>query len=113
MPNQPDMTKAKAVFDYEPLMADFNQKLNTQLRSHGADSEYLEMWVPDEDPVKSMLNMAESALAFGCQEMKIRFGTATMDEGQRKTLLATIADIADGRLAQIATGYELTIKARD
>ena len=113
MPNQPDMTNVKAVFDYEPLMADFNQKLNTQLRSHGADSEYLEAWVPDEDPVKSMLNMVESAFASGCQEMKIRFAATTMNEEQRKTLLATIADIAEGRLAQTATGYELTIRAKD
>ena len=107
------MTGTKAVFDYEPLMADFNHKLNTQLRSHGADSEYLETWVPDEDPVKSMLNMAESAIAFGCQEMKIRFAASTMSEAQRTQLVATLADIGEGRLTQTATGYELTIRAKD
>ncbi len=101
------------VFDYEPLLADFNHKLNTQLRGHGADSEYLEMWVPDEDPVKSILNRAESAMASGCPAMTVRFAAATMDEGQRRALLSAVQDLADARIAPRTGGYELSIKARN
>lgn len=111
MPNQ-RAAASEPVFDYEPLLADFNHKLNTQLRGHGADSDYLEAWVPDEDPVKSILNMAESAIASGCAAMKVRFAAATMDEAQRRALVAAVQGFAEARIAGHAGGYELSLRAK-
>ena len=49
--------------DYEALVESYNDRLLNQLRSHGVDHAFLEMWVPDEDPVNSILNMVEAAEA--------------------------------------------------
>jgi len=97
------------ILDYEALMADFNQKLVTQLRGHAADNEYLETWVPDEDPVKSILNMVEAALSSGLDEMQIRFAAATMTERQRAELLKEVGAIAHATLSTHGVGFELSI----
>jgi hypothetical protein len=97
------------ILNYEALMADFNHKLVTQLRGHSPDNEYLETWVPDEDPVKSMLNMVEAALSAGLEDIQIRFAAATMNDAQRAALLAAVAEIASVQLGVLSTGYELVI----
>jgi len=97
------------ILDYEALMADFNAKLVTQLRGHAADNEYLETWVPDEDPVKSILNMVEAALSSGLDKMQIRFAAATMTERQRADLLTEVGAIARATLSAQGNGFELSI----
>ena len=41
------MTMTSAI-DYEALVEAFEEALVTKLRGHGAEADYLEMWVPDE-----------------------------------------------------------------
>lgn len=97
------------ILNYEPLMADFNRKLVTQLRGHAADNEFLETWVPDEDPVKSILNMVEAALSGGLDRMQIRFAATTMTDRQRADLLAAVSTIASARLSPREGGFELAV----
>ena len=100
-----------ALFDYEALVADFNRKLVTQLRSHSTDTQFLETWVPDEDPVKSILNMVESAQSAGCDRMRIRFTETTLDGDQRQDLLAAIREFGTVHLASSSGSYELNVSA--
>jgi hypothetical protein len=82
------------VLDYDQLVAEFESKLVTQLRSFGADAaEYLEMWVPDEDPVKSILNMVEAAEAYGRSNIAVRVGPSTLTADQLKDLVARIGTL--------------------
>ena len=97
------------VLDYETLTADFNQKLVTRLRGHSADNQYLETWVPDEDPVKSILNMVEAAISSGLETMRVRIAPGTLDETQRSALLAEVVSIANARLIDVGSGYELVV----
>lgn len=76
------------ILDYEKAVADFNEKLLTQLRSHGAEEDYLEMWVPDEDPAKSILNMVEAAKTYGRQGIVVRVSKATLPQVQMQLLRA-------------------------
>lgn len=78
------------VLDYNELVADFETKLLTQLRRHGAEADYLAMWVPDQDPVKSVLNMVEAAAAFGREGIAVRFGAGTLTPSQIDTLVAQV-----------------------
>ena len=87
------------MLNYDELKADFNNKLLTQLRGHSSTSEYLESWVPDDDPVKSILNMVESAILGGATDMCIQFNAATMSESQRTELVAEIAKFAMAKVA--------------
>jgi hypothetical protein len=84
---------ALEVLHYEKLVADFENKLVTQLRSFGADQDYLEMWVPDHDPVLGILNMAEAAQAFGKDAIAVRVNATTLPETQMARLLAMLDEI--------------------
>ncbi len=48
-------------FEYEKLVDMFEDALLTELRGHGAGSDFLRTWVPDPDPAKSLINMADAA----------------------------------------------------
>lgn len=82
-----------AALDYETLVRAFEEALVTKLRGHGAEAEYLEMWVPDADPVKSLLNMVEAAEAYGREEIAITVAAETLSEAQVNALLALLGDI--------------------
>ncbi len=88
------------VLDYEKIVADFEHRLVTQLRGHGTDADYLEMWVPDDDPVKSILNMIEAADAYGQREIAIRVAAKSVSPQQVKTLMAHTTDLADIAVTQ-------------
>ena len=79
-----------AVLAYEELVEDFNRKLLTQLRGHGAEAEYLEMWVPDDDPVKSIVNMVEAAGAYGRSELRVSVTAATLPAERHAALAAEL-----------------------
>ena len=81
------------VLDYERLVADFEGRLVTQLRNHGAEVGYLEAWVPDEDFVKSFLNMVESASACGCGSIAIHIKQGTATPGQLDRLANEVGDL--------------------
>jgi hypothetical protein len=81
------------VLDYEQLVADFEAKLVTQLRKFGADAEYLEMWVPDENRVKSILNMVEAAEAYGRDTIAVRVAADTMPQDRIDELVRQIGNL--------------------
>ena len=98
------------ILNYEELLADFNRKLVTQLRSHGSGSECLETWVPDEDPVMSILNMVEAARSAGVDTLTVRFSATTMDATQRAALTAEVERIAPHSvITQSDGGFDLLV----
>ena len=42
---------SEQAINYEQLVESYENRLLNQLRSHGVDLDFLEMWVPDEDTV--------------------------------------------------------------
>jgi len=95
------------ILDYEFLVADFETKLVTQLRNFGTSAEYLEMWVPDENPVKSILNMVEAAEAFGQNEIAIRVTAAIMPPARISELVTRIGNL--GKVAVTAATDKVVI----
>jgi NifU-like protein involved in Fe-S cluster formation len=63
--------------DYETLVDQYNENLFLKLRGHRS-AEYLDMWVPDENPYNGVLNMVEAAELAGQNEIAIRLGEATL-----------------------------------
>lgn len=80
--------------DYEALVESYNDRLLNQLRSHGVDHAFLEMWVPDEDPVNSILNMVEAAEAHGTTSFSLRFREGTLPRESHANLVAAISALA-------------------
>jgi hypothetical protein len=80
--------------DYEALVESYNDRLLNQLRSHGVDLAFLEMWVPDDDPVASILNMVEAAEAHGTSGFTLRLRSQTLAPGGYAKLAEVIEPIA-------------------
>ncbi len=79
--------------NYEELVSEFNNKLVTQLRGHGAAVEFLEMWVPDADTVRSLLNMIEAAQAYGQKDICVRVAKDTLSTAQFDQLRSEAANL--------------------
>lgn len=62
--------------DYDQLIAAYQEGLVTKLRAFrpDAESDFLETWVPDRDPVRSLLNLIEAAGDSGLVNFSIRLG---------------------------------------
>ena len=90
--------------NYEVLVRAFEDALVTKLRGHGAEADYLEMWVPDEDPVKSILNMVEAAEAYGRDDIAIEVSADTLTDTQVNELLSVLSDIGSARVTAQAGG---------
>lgn len=96
--------------NYETLVSEFNKKLVTQLRNHGAEVEFLEMWVPDEDPVRSIENMVEAVQAYGQSQVQIQISEQTISDNQLQELQEKIRSIGGEMAQQQGTqGWLLTV----
>ncbi len=66
------------ILSYEALVAEFEESLLTRLRGHRSTAPFLEMWVPDEDPVRSLLSLFEAAELAGETEVVLRLAKSTL-----------------------------------
>lgn len=66
--------------DYEVIVAEYWENLNTVLRNFRPATEYLDLWVPDEDHIKSILNMIESAQIAGQHGIALYIGPDTLND---------------------------------
>lgn len=80
---------------YEELVEQFEDGLITQLRRHSVSLDYLEMWVPDPDPAKGILNLVEAAEAFGESEVSVAVGLDTLGESGVEPLREALAPMGD------------------
>jgi hypothetical protein len=58
--------------DYDKLVEMFNRALIHTLRKHSVADSYLDLWVPDSDPVVGILNMIDSARFAGLETLSIK-----------------------------------------
>jgi hypothetical protein len=103
------VSNVTTALNYEELVEDFKRKLLTQLRGHSADAEYLETWVPEDDPVKSILNIVESAQAYGRDEVRVSVAKTTMNTEQQRDLLQLIAPIGRATVTDRGQTCEIAV----
>lgn len=68
------MTISANVVDYEQVTGSYETSLNTQLRGFRGGARFLEHWVHDPDPVKSVINMIEAAATDGLADVTVVLG---------------------------------------
>jgi hypothetical protein len=85
------MTKA---IDYQELVASYEDGLLNRLRSHSVDHDFLEAWVPDQDVVKSLLNMVEAAEIAGHAAFAVRVPAPSLGEAGLAALAAALGGLA-------------------
>lgn len=64
--------------NYEELVAAYWEGLTTVLRGFRPAAEFLDMWVPDENHAKSILNLIEAAQTAGRDNIAIYIGPGTL-----------------------------------
>lgn len=82
--------------DFDKVVKAYQESLFTVLRGFRPTPAYLETWVHDEDPVKSVLNMIEAAEGVGQPDVRIYVGAETV----KKMELSRLSKLAarTGRL---------------
>ena len=98
--------------DYDALVREFEDGLVNNLRRHGVGDDFLEMWVPDPDPVLGVLNMAEAAESYGMDAVSIRVSKDAVPDARLPELemalgalgSVAIADLGDAIRADVTIG---------
>jgi len=64
--------------DYQALVTEYNDALFNVLRGFRPKYEFLEMWVPDTDPHKSIINLLEAAQLSGEHQVSLALNATTL-----------------------------------
>jgi hypothetical protein len=104
------VTISANVVDYDQVTGGYESGLNTQLRGFRGGARFLEHWVHDPDPVKSIVNMIEAAETAGLPDVTVMLGART----QAALDMARLDKLA-GELGQVAKeardgGLSLTVR---
>lgn len=84
---------AHDVIDYDELVAGYNDNLATVLRGFRPTASAFETWVPDEDHVKSLLNLIEAADVAGVRELRVFVGAETARQLDVSRLLHLVSQL--------------------
>jgi hypothetical protein len=98
-----------ATVKYETLVRAYEQALVDVLRHHSAGEAYLELWVPDEDPVKSILNMIEAAQAAGRDGLAVEVSSRTLSSEQTARLELLAARYGAVTVVPAGTSYMISV----
>jgi hypothetical protein len=104
------MTISANVVDYEQVTAGYESGLNTQLRGFRGGARFLEHWVHDPDPVKSIVNMIEAAGTAGLPDVTVVLGAGTqaaVDMARLDKLAAELGQVAE---EERTGGLALTVR---
>ena len=81
------------ILNYEELVKEFEDSLLTKLRMHDGGEDYLDLWVPDNDTVKSLINMAEASQLAGKSSIKVNVLQSTLDKKGMERLHNEFGDL--------------------
>jgi hypothetical protein len=98
-----------AVLDYEQLTAQYQDDLFHLLRGHGS-LDYLEIWVPDADHVKSLLNMVEAAQSCGRDHLVVDIAETTMNSIDTSRLRGVLDSFGTVALQPSPHGMRLCVR---
>ena len=103
----------KVTLDFSSILENYETSLVDQLRNFGLDGEIFETWVPDSDPMKSLVNLVDSTVESGAElvlDIRIKKETLShidIDRFRREInryLAVEVTTIPDG-LAIVVSGF--------
>ena len=97
---------------YEALVQEFEASLLTQLRGHRAAPDFMEMWVPDEDPVRGLLGMFEAGESSREAQLIVDVTRATLPEARLGEVRAMAAEFGQLSCEETTEGYRLSLSYR-
>lgn len=102
---------ARVQVEYEKLVAAYWANLTTVLRGFHPDEdlEFLEAWVLDDDPARSLLNLMEAARDYGVREMALGIGEDTRAALALPSFLSQAGELGAVEVNDLPSGLSLAI----
>ncbi len=95
--------------NYEAMVSAYWESLNQVLRGFNAQGEFLDLWVPDEDPVSSILNLAEAVQETGHDQMELTLGAETLGKTDLSSLEEQLVRLGEVKFKPQGEGKLLTL----
>ena len=96
-------------FDYEVLLTDYVNSIENKLRGFRQSFDMLDLWVPDEDHEKSILNLIESVQISGVNKFSIFLTENILKEIETKTLEKILSSFVNFEIVNSDNGKEIKI----
>ncbi|MEK8019661.1 MAG: hypothetical protein VSS75_022535, partial [Candidatus Parabeggiatoa sp.] len=93
------------IIDYQQLVTDYNEALVNVLRGFRPKYEFLDIWVPDAEPDKSILNLLEAAQIEGENEVSLFLEEKLLDELDIKTLIQEASKLGEINTRETEQGF--------
>lgn len=104
------MSQTPVVVRYETIVSDYEKNLQTQLRGFKQVHEFLDMWVHDADPARSILSIVEAAESGGLDAVSVEIGPETLKGLDTKRLLDLVGKIGQAVLTPGGAGATLHVE---
>jgi hypothetical protein len=104
------MTVSANLVDYDQVTGGYESGLNTQLRGFRGGARFLEHWVHDPDPVKSIINMVEAAETAGLADVTVVLGARTQAAVDMARLDKLAAELGQVAKEERPEGLALTVR---
>lgn len=104
------MTISANLVDYDQVTGTYVSGLNTQLRGFRGGARFLEHWVHDPDPVKSIVNMIEAAETDGLADVTVVIGAPTQAAVDMARLDKLAAELGQVAKEEREGGLALTVR---
>jgi len=102
-------TTGRFQLNYESLVENYETGLSTQLRNFKSGPEFLETWVHDTDPRRSVLGIFEAAREAGVEELKLDLGPNSIDKLNVSSLGDELRELGQVRITTTVDGAHITV----
>lgn len=94
---------------YEEIVDEYERGLQTRLRGFRPAHDFLDTWVHDPDPARSILSMLEAAELGGIKDLDIAIGPETAGRMDRQRLQELAAQVGKVTLEEQGAGLLLKV----
>jgi NifU-like protein involved in Fe-S cluster formation len=91
---------ADKILDYDKLVEAYNTNLDVTLRGFRPAEEMLDTWVPDEDPIRSLVNLVEAAQLCGSKSVSVRVANKTLEPHSAESVKEKLGSLGEAGFVQ-------------
>jgi hypothetical protein len=92
------------IIDYKQLVAEYNKALVNVLRGFRSKYEFLDIWVPDAEPYRSIINLLEAAQIEAENEVSLLLDQQTLDGLDLNALIQQASELGQVNTRQTEQG---------
>lgn len=104
-----EITTRRISLNYESLVENYETGLSTQLRSFKSGPEFLETWVYDSDPRRSVVGIFEAAKDAGLDELGLELNFRSLGDLNVSALSTELRAFGEVRVATSPDGARITV----